>query len=264
MSPEQIVGAKTLDHRTDLWSLGVVAFQALTGVRPFTGETQGAVLLAVCTGEIPKPSTLNAELTPALDAWFAKACARDPDKRFHSARVMAAALEEAVGSAGAIPETGPATIPDNALDATVEAQPPGSLLRELGRAPIVRTSTTMGGGTLEQGTAPRAPGTSPPAGRLAAIGLVVAVLLGVAFMMRTKATPTPTPAAPTPSVASAEARPEPAVVESATASASSPASASVSVAPPKPAVIVKPAPAKSAAKPPPATAPTKPADEVIE
>jgi serine/threonine-protein kinase len=98
MSPEQIVGEKVIDARTDIWSLGVVAFEAITGVRPFAGTTVGAITLAIHTAK-PKMTALVPGLPPALDEWFAKACAQDPAARFATAREAANALLVALGEA---------------------------------------------------------------------------------------------------------------------------------------------------------------------
>ncbi len=88
MSPEQISGAKGVDHRTDLWALGVIACQCLTGRLPFTAETIGGLVLAICTHPMPRPSQLGP--TPlGFDQWFARALARDPAQRFQSARELA-------------------------------------------------------------------------------------------------------------------------------------------------------------------------------
>jgi serine/threonine-protein kinase len=95
MSPEQIFGG-AVDARSDLWSLGVVAFLCLTGAVPFTGRSVGEIALSVKTGQAPRPSEL-ADLPPAIDAWFSRACARDPSTRFQTARDLADALAEAVG-----------------------------------------------------------------------------------------------------------------------------------------------------------------------
>ncbi|AKV03610.1 Serine/threonine protein kinase [Labilithrix luteola] len=95
MSPEQILG-ENIDARTDIWSLGVVAFEALTGKRPFDGATVGAITLAIhanrpcISAHIPDPNG-------ALDRWFAKACARDVSQRFATAREAAQALSAAAG-----------------------------------------------------------------------------------------------------------------------------------------------------------------------
>ena len=100
MSPEQIIGDKEIDARTDIWSLGVVAFEAMTGKRPFEGTTVGAITLAIHTGTRRITDHLpNAPL--ALDAWFGKACARDPKARFQTPREASQALLVAVGTAPA-------------------------------------------------------------------------------------------------------------------------------------------------------------------
>jgi hypothetical protein len=97
MSPEQVLGSKEIDHRTDLWSLGVVAFEALTGRRPFDATTIGGISIAICHGPIPRPSEANPTLSSEIDAWFARACARDVARRFASAQELTSAFERAVG-----------------------------------------------------------------------------------------------------------------------------------------------------------------------
>jgi len=85
MSPEQAEGARSLDHRSDIWAMGVIAFECLLGRRPFDAETLGGLLLAICTRPIPIPSQL-ASVPAGFDAWFARACNRDLAQRFGSAR----------------------------------------------------------------------------------------------------------------------------------------------------------------------------------
>ncbi len=92
MSPEQIRGVRELDHRTDVWALGVIVFRCLTGVRPFESGAVGELLVKICTEPIPKASSL-ASLPPEIDAFFERALARDPDQRFSSVRSLAEALE---------------------------------------------------------------------------------------------------------------------------------------------------------------------------
>ncbi|AKT38159.1 protein kinase [Chondromyces crocatus] len=95
MSPEQLLSAKHVGPPADLWALGVVAYHLLTGKLPFTGETLGALAVAVHSAELTLPSTLRPELPPAVDAWMEKALARNPAARFPSAKEMASALEAA-------------------------------------------------------------------------------------------------------------------------------------------------------------------------
>jgi len=92
MSPEQLLGAKEIDHRTDLWSLAVVAFQALTGQLPFMGETIAGLAVAIHSRATPLPSHHNPSLSTAIDAWFIKACGAPP----RTASSRAAAISAAV------------------------------------------------------------------------------------------------------------------------------------------------------------------------
>jgi serine/threonine-protein kinase len=98
MSPEQLLSSRAVDFRSDLWSLGVVVYQALTGARPFRGETIGAVSVAVNAGSFPRPSMARPGLTPALDAWIQRALQREPSARYASAKEMAEAFEHAVAN----------------------------------------------------------------------------------------------------------------------------------------------------------------------
>jgi serine/threonine-protein kinase len=102
MSPEQVKGIAEVDYRADLWALGVIAFQCLTGELPFDSEGVGDLLIKISIGEMPIPSKYQASLPAAFDAWFARACDRDPGKRFQSAREMALALAAVAGGGEAV------------------------------------------------------------------------------------------------------------------------------------------------------------------
>ncbi len=106
MSPEQLAGKKTLDVRSDLWAVGVVAFEALTGRRPFVADTLGELVLLVHS--MPAPPRL-ADVEPSLpaeiDAWFARACATAPADRFASASELAEAFGAAMRGRAAAPTT---------------------------------------------------------------------------------------------------------------------------------------------------------------
>jgi hypothetical protein len=91
MSPEQAMGQRDLDHRTDVWSLGVLTFEALLGQAPFRGDTLGALIVAICSKPPPVPSELGP-VPDGFDAWFLRACARDPRERFESVRQLADAF----------------------------------------------------------------------------------------------------------------------------------------------------------------------------
>jgi len=88
MSPEQIRSAARCDHRTDVWSLGVVLFRMLTGGRPFHGETPGDLLVRICTEPTPSARALAPELPRWVDFFFERALARDAEDRFASVTAL--------------------------------------------------------------------------------------------------------------------------------------------------------------------------------
>jgi serine/threonine-protein kinase len=95
MSPEQVLSGKHVDARSDLWSLGVVAYHALTGEIPFEGATLGALCVAISRGTFVAPSYLEATLPASIDEWMNRALAQLPDHRFQSAKELADALRAA-------------------------------------------------------------------------------------------------------------------------------------------------------------------------
>jgi serine/threonine protein kinase len=111
MSPEQARGLRDIDHRTDLWSLGVIAFKCTTGRLPFEGESLGDLLVKICTAPLPIPTQLNPTLPPSFDAWFSRALDRDPNRRFASAIELSEALAYAAGVSVRRPAGAPAYTP---------------------------------------------------------------------------------------------------------------------------------------------------------
>jgi serine/threonine protein kinase/Tol biopolymer transport system component len=95
MAPEQAEG-QTVDHRTDLYALGVVLYQMLTGRAPFQGTTPHATLHAVIYEAPPPPRQIAPGLPPAVEGVVLKAIAKQPDKRFQRGADMAAALGAAL------------------------------------------------------------------------------------------------------------------------------------------------------------------------
>jgi hypothetical protein len=175
MSPEQVEGKKALDHRSDLWSLAVIACECSTGVRPFDGETFGELLLNICARPVSPPSRLGFSL-PGFDDWFAKGANRDPEQRFGSAQELAAALASVVaGRVKPAPLTAPqATGPD----ATLPMDSPtllftGSQLAQ----PLTAPATT---GAVELGIRPR-PEAAPAPKQRSLLGVVIGV--GVALVL---------------------------------------------------------------------------------
>ena len=92
MSPEQAKQTKSVDARTDLWSLAMIAYRALTGRLPFEAETFGHLIVSICTEPASSALEHAPDLPPALDGFFARALAKDPDHRFQDATSLAAEL----------------------------------------------------------------------------------------------------------------------------------------------------------------------------
>jgi serine/threonine-protein kinase len=260
MSPEQTIGSKGLDFRTDLWSLGVVAFEAITGQRPFQGETVGALAVAICNGPLPRPSVVDPGLPSALDEWFRRACEREPSARFAGAREMAEAFEAAVGGTEPVPfvrAASPDISHDPTLDAADPVQTPVAATEVIPRNDRQATSTSA----VSEGAPSRAP---RGASRVWLAAPVLAVVAGAAFF-GVRAVRAPTAASTTaasPSAALPVAIPVPAVPSvlpalepiAAPSDASAPLSSSASQSPATPPASTPP-PRKT---PPPPTAAAAP------
>ncbi len=103
MSPEQARGVRSIDHRSDLWSLAVILFRAITGVKPFQGASIADLVVKLCVDPLPVASRVAPELPAAVDRFFERAFARDPDLRFASAPELAAAFEAAIAPPPSLP-----------------------------------------------------------------------------------------------------------------------------------------------------------------
>ena len=99
ISPEQANGAP-LSPRSDLYSLGIVIYESLTGALPFTGSSPMSVAMRHLNDEMPAPSELNQTVPEALDRVVEKATMKDPSARYADATEMGAALEASVGAPG--------------------------------------------------------------------------------------------------------------------------------------------------------------------
>jgi serine/threonine-protein kinase len=178
MSPEQAQGLKTIDARTDLWALGVIAFECLTGKLPFESEAIGELVLQVCVRPIPVPSSV-APVPPGFDAWFARATERALGARFQSAKELADALRAALEGGPERSPSGTWLGPGGVL--SPHASPPSAASpAAAGEAIPLAVAVTNSAVELPERRSPR-PGRVP-----FAIGLVVllAGLLGAWFARR--------------------------------------------------------------------------------
>jgi serine/threonine-protein kinase len=261
MSPEQIVGAKSIDHRTDLWSLGVVAYQCVVGAKPFQADTFGALAIAIHSGPVPAPSAVDAALPPGFDAWFARACARDPAARFGGAKELADALFAVTGATtggaarsvpGAAPTPGVPTLPVYAGSAPAPLFPTAPI----GTGAPLGPSPTNSGIGLGTGNRPR-PGGGFAGWIVAGVGALVVLGASGVWLVARKSTAAAAPiaasiVAPPPPAAAPPPAPEetlaplPAPVASETAAPAAMDAAAPSVRP----TAAAPTPTARAAAPP--------------
>jgi serine/threonine-protein kinase len=96
VSPEQAQNAHAATAQSDLWSVAVVAYECLTGERPFPSQSLMGLFLALNTGRFVAATAVRPELPAAIDAWFARAFQRDPSERFPSALALAEAFAAAL------------------------------------------------------------------------------------------------------------------------------------------------------------------------
>src|SRR5687768_13264916 len=97
MSPEQAKGQGGVDHRADLWALGCIVYECLTGQTVWNVDQGVAMILAQIAGApIPRPSRLRPDLPKTFDPWFLKALDRDPNRRFQTAKEFADSLADAL------------------------------------------------------------------------------------------------------------------------------------------------------------------------
>jgi len=159
MSPEQVKGVSEIDHRSDLWSLGVITYQSVTGELPFDSEGVGDLLIKITMHEPVLPTLLDDTLPAAFDDWFKKACAKEAEDRFQTSREMADALAKAVGIQQAISQRQGMNLADGSdLDwgslAGVRIPMPPRPSAAVARAPTMDAATPLLAGAAMRGVEP--------------------------------------------------------------------------------------------------------------
>ncbi len=115
MSPEQAASARAVTPQSDLWSVAVIAYECLTGRRPFPAESLIELCVALATSRFDPATSACPELSPGIDAWFTRAFRREPSERFPSATELATSFERALTS---VPDpAAPVTVPLSDNDA---------------------------------------------------------------------------------------------------------------------------------------------------
>jgi len=102
MSPEQAQAKDDIDARTDIYAVGAILFECLTGRPPHVGETDAEVLLKICTNDAPDLRALAPTVSTAVARLAARALSRDRSARFRSARQMLVAIAQ-LGASDAAP-----------------------------------------------------------------------------------------------------------------------------------------------------------------
>jgi serine/threonine protein kinase len=97
MSPEQLTVGGTPNPLTDIWSLGACTYAAFTARIPFEGEVLGDIVLKVCVEPLPLVTKWNPDAPEGLNAWFHRACHREPAKRFQTVEEMSESLAKVCG-----------------------------------------------------------------------------------------------------------------------------------------------------------------------
>jgi serine/threonine-protein kinase len=107
MSPEQVKG-QTVDHRSDIFSMGSMLYEMTAGRPAFTANDLGSLLSVIVRDTPPAPSTTNREVPPQLDGIIAKAMQKDPAARYQDARELATDLEACAATLGGVAHGGDA------------------------------------------------------------------------------------------------------------------------------------------------------------
>ena len=152
VAPEQIE-ARVPDHRADIYSLGCVVYECLTGAVPYPRDTDVAVIFAHVQDPLPRPTDVRPDLPPAVDEITSRAMAKQPEQRYQSVLDLASALAQA--SASSLHSEARSDARPAALAAPAAAPPPARAEPEREGPP------PAGGSPPRNGRSWLVPGCSP-------------------------------------------------------------------------------------------------------
>jgi eukaryotic-like serine/threonine-protein kinase len=136
MSPEQMKSAKDADARADIWALGIVLYELLTGRVPFVGETVAEIIVKIAT-EAPEPlRTFRPHIAEGLETAFRRCTAKDRERRYRNVGELAVALLPYAppSSRGAVEKTA-AIVQSAGLSPRAVSEPPSALAAQTQAAP---------------------------------------------------------------------------------------------------------------------------------
>jgi len=178
MSPEQASGSREADHRSDLYAIGVILYEAVTGRVPFDAGTFNQLLFQIVLSDPAPPQQVVPDLDPGFANLIAKAMARDVEHRFQTAADMALALNAWLKSGATVSVAPPAAMNPLVQRAQQVSQPLIDLPH--GTQPLVKGATTPDVWAQSQPLEPDGlPKSKSPVLVLAAIGVLV--LGGIGF-----------------------------------------------------------------------------------
>lgn len=178
MSPEQFYGERDVDARSDLWSLGVILFYGVTGELPFQGAQLGAVIANILVGPVPSASLIAPDLPPEIDAFFARALARERAERFQSIGEMMGELRRIAGTASpSIPDL---QSPCSGVPSTARPRLSGTIALDAAQLDEPASAPRSAGpGTLTiAGSTAQEAGQQRPQRAMLVAGIAMTMLLG--------------------------------------------------------------------------------------
>ncbi len=193
MAPEQAQASKDLDHRADIYSLGVIIFHLITGVLPYDDESFPMLMVKVVSYPAPRMSSVSPEIPPALDELVDRMLAKNPAMRPSSCKEIKAALAQFRDvhvryAAGGPPQqthvgyAAPGSFPTPPPGGNLETRPMGGPMGSSPQVPVPGSNPMMQSGygsqpQVQAGSYPSAPAVEAKSGPPIALIAVAAIVL---------------------------------------------------------------------------------------